>query len=198
MVAAAEQCGDGGGAEDGDSPDPPSHARVPPAAALLGGEGAWTGVAPLYRMAYSRPRMQTEERILREFRRIAVVGLSDDPSRPSFGVARYMQAHGYTVVPVNPRLTIWEGERAYPDLASVPPPLEVVDVFRRSDAVASVVDDAIRAGARAIWLQEGVIDESAARRAEEAGLLVVRDRCMLKEHRSRCHLPPAGREERRR
>lgn len=126
--------------------------------------------------------MRTEEQILTQYTRIAVVGLSENPGRPSYGVASYMLDHGYTIVPVNPNLRVWRGLRAYPDLASVPPPLEIVDIFRRSSAAGEVVDQAIRAGARAVWLQEGVIDEAAAQRAREAGLLVVMDRCILKEH----------------
>jgi len=129
--------------------------------------------------------MDEAERILRDFRRIAVVGLSDNPGRPSYGVASYLRDHGYAILPVNPNLRSWRGSPAYPDLASVPPPIEVVNIFRKSEAVSSVVDQALAVGARAIWMQEGVIDEDAARRARDAGLLVVSDRCMLKEHRAR-------------
>jgi predicted CoA-binding protein len=125
-----------------------------------------------------------EASILRQWRRVAVVGLSDKPSRPSYGVTEYMQRHGYTILPVNPNLTDWRGLPAYPDLASVPPPVEIVDVFRRSEHAGAVVDEAIRIGAKAVWLQEGVVDEAAARRAREAGLLVVMDRCILKAHRA--------------
>lgn len=128
--------------------------------------------------------MDDAERILREFTRIAVVGLSDDPSRPSYGVASYLLAQGYTIFPVNPNIRAWCGHRVWSDLASVPPPLEVVEIFRKSEAVATVVEEAVRSGARAIWMQEGVIDEAAARRAKEAGLLVVMDRCMLEDHRA--------------
>src|SRR5262245_20072297 len=127
---------------------------------------------------------EIEERVLTQWKRIAVVGLSDRNNRPSFGVTEYMRRSGYEIFPVNPRLTSWQGLPAYPDLASVPAPVEIVDVFRRSEHVSGVVDEAIRAGARAIWLQEGVVDEASARRAEAAGLLVVRDRCILKAHRA--------------
>ena len=127
---------------------------------------------------------EIEARILRGMRRIAVVGLSDNPSRPSYGVTQYMQAHGYTILPVNPNLVTWRGLPAYPDLTSVPPPVEIVDVFRRNEHVGAIVDDAIRIGAKAIWLQEGVVDEAAAQRARDAGLLVVMDRCILKAHRA--------------
>ena len=113
---------------------------------------------------------------------IAVAGLSPDPFRPSHTVAQYMQRHGYRVIPVNPYCEIVLNEKVYPDLASVPLRVDVVDIFRRSDEVAPIVDAAIRKGAKAVWMQEGVIDELAAERARRAGLLVVMDRCMLKEH----------------
>ena len=122
-------------------------------------------------------------RILREFRRVAVVGVSPDPDRPSHEVASYLRAVGFDVVPVNPLLTTWEGLPCHPDLLGVPPPIEVVDVFRRSELVAPIVDDAIAIGARAVWMQIGVIDHDAAARARAAGLLVVMDLCMLREHR---------------
>lgn len=124
-------------------------------------------------------------RILREFRRVAVVGVSPDPDRPSHEVASYLRAVGFDVVPVNPLLTTWEGLPCHPDLLGVPPPIEVVDVFRRSELVAPIVDQAIAAGARAVWMQDGVIDHAAAARARAAGLLVVMDRCMLREHMQR-------------
>src|SRR5712691_4956281 len=126
--------------------------------------------------------MSIEERILRELRRIAVVGLSDNPARPSFRVASYLRDQGYTILPVNPNLRDWQGLTAYAELRAVPPPVEVVDIFRRAEAAGEVVDEAIRIGAKAVWMQEGVVDEDAARRARQAGLLVVMDRCMLKEH----------------
>ena len=120
--------------------------------------------------------------VLRRFRRIAVVGISDRPERPSHEVASYLQAAGYTIVPVNPRLDSVLGVRCHPDLASIPEPVEVVDVFRRSELAGAVVDAAIAVGARAVWLQDGVVDEAAAARARAAGLLVVMDRCMLRDH----------------
>ena len=118
-------------------------------------------------------------------RRIAVVGLSSDPWRPSYGVARYMQGRGYDIVPVNPNETEVLGVRAYDRLADLPEPPEVVDVFRRPEFVSGVVDEAIAAGAKAIWLQDGVVDVEAARRAREAGLIVVMDTCMAREHAGR-------------
>jgi uncharacterized protein len=125
------------------------------------------------------------EEILRSCRTIAVVGLSSNPARPSNRVAAYMQAQGYHVVPVNPNETTVLGEPAYPSLADVPGTIELVNVFRNSDDVPPIVEAAIARGAKAIWLQEGVVNEAAAARAAEAGLLVVMDRCWLKEHAAR-------------
>ena len=113
---------------------------------------------------------------------IAVVGLSSDPSRPSFGVARYVQRHGYRIIPVNPYEQLVLGERAYPSLREVPVPVDVVNVFRRPEFVLEVAEDAIALGARALWLQFGVVHEEAARRAQAAGLAVVMDRCIKVEH----------------
>ena len=125
---------------------------------------------------------ETISRILEECRTIAVVGLSSDTWRPSNSVSNYMRRNGYRVIPVNPNETEVFGEKAYPDLASVPEKIELVDVFRRSEEAGKAVDEAIAAGAKAVWLQEGVIDRAAAQRALDAGLLVVMDRCWLKEH----------------
>lgn len=125
---------------------------------------------------------QTIKQILDECRTIAVVGLSSNPMRPSNGVARYMQRAGYRVIPVNPNETQVLDERAYGALADVPERIDLVDVFRRSEEAGKAVDEAIKVGAKAIWLQEGVIDKAAAQRALDAGLLVVMDRCWLKEH----------------
>jgi len=122
------------------------------------------------------------ERILREARTVAVVGLSPRPERPSYGVASYLQQQGYRIIPVNPTVDQVLGKRSYPDLKSVPERIDVVDIFRRSEEVPAVVEEAIQVGARVIWMQEGVINEAAAARAREAGLEVVMDRCMLKEH----------------
>ena len=121
-------------------------------------------------------------RILREFRRIAVVGISDRPQRDSYRVAVYLQQAGYTIIPVNPRIEEVLGQRCWPSLEVAPGPIEVVDVFRRPELVDPVVDEAIHVGARAIWMQDGVVNEMAAARARAAGLLVVMDRCMLRDH----------------
>lgn len=121
--------------------------------------------------------------ILHSARTIAVVGLSGKRFRPSYGVAEYLQRAGYRIIPVNPHETAVLGEKCYPDLDAVPEPIDIVDVFRRSEFVPEIVEAAIRKGATAVWMQEGVIHEEAARRAEAAGLTVVMDRCILKDHR---------------
>ena len=128
---------------------------------------------------------ETIERILADCRTIAVVGLSSNPDRPSHGVASYMRRHGYQVIPVNPNETEVFGERSYPSLSDVPEPIDLVDIFRRSDEAGKAVDEAIAVGAKAVWLQEGVIDHAAAERALDGGLLVAMDRCWLKEHMRR-------------
>ena len=123
------------------------------------------------------------EKIVKDFKTIAVVGLSDKPERPSYGVAKYLQDQGYRIIPVNPRVTEVLGEKAYPDLKSIPEKVEIVDIFRRSEDIPPIVDEAIEIGAKAVWLQEGIVNEEAGEKASESGLLVVMDRCMLKEHR---------------
>jgi predicted CoA-binding protein len=121
--------------------------------------------------------------LLRNCRTIAVVGLSHNRMRPSYGVSEYMQAAGYRIIPVNPRESEVLGEKAYADLESVPEKVDIVNIFRRPEFVPDLVESAIRIGARAVWMQEGVVHEAAAGRARAAGLEVVMDRCILKEHR---------------
>jgi predicted CoA-binding protein len=121
-------------------------------------------------------------RILDECHTIAVVGLSDKPDRPSNDVALYLKEHGYRIIPVNPKLNEVLGERAYPDLLSIPGGIDVVDIFRRSEDVGPVVDGAIKKGAKVVWMQLGVINEEAAQKARAAGIEVVMDRCMKHEH----------------
>ena len=123
--------------------------------------------------------------LLKSSKTIAVVGLSDSPLRPSHGVSAYMQSHGYRIVPVNPRIRGSLGEKAVPSLADVKEKIDIVDVFRRSEFVPDIVDEAIRLKLPAIWMQEGVIHEDAAAKARKAGIFVVMDRCILKEHRAR-------------
>lgn len=125
------------------------------------------------------------DRILRTAHTIAVVGLSPDARRPSHGVARYLQRAGYRIIPINPNVDQVLGETAHATLRDLKEPVDVVDVFRRSEFVAPIVDDAIAVGAKAIWLQDGVIDETAAEKARAAGLDVVMDDCMMRCHASR-------------
>jgi len=127
--------------------------------------------------------MKQLSEIFESARTIAVVGVSSKRYRPSYGVTEYMQRAGYRIIPVNPQETEVLGEKSYPDLDSVPEPVDIVDIFRRSEFVPDIVDAAIRKGVKVIWMQEGVIHEEAARRAEAAGVTVIMDHCILKEHR---------------
>ncbi len=122
------------------------------------------------------------EQILSQYRRIAIVGLSPNPSRPSHGVALYLERHGYEITPVNPNASEILGHPCYPSLKQVPQPLEIVDIFRDPAAIPGIVDEAIECGAKAIWMQLGLADETAAQKAREAGLAVVMDRCIMIEH----------------
>jgi predicted CoA-binding protein len=123
--------------------------------------------------------------LLSRARTIAVVGLSDSPLRPSHGVAAYLQSQGYSIIPVNPQITEALGEKSYPSLLEVPGRIDLVDVFRRPEYVDEIVEQAIQLKIPAIWLQEDVINERAAEKARRAGMFVVMDRCILKEHRAR-------------
>lgn len=114
---------------------------------------------------------------------IAVVGLSDKPERDSYRVAEYLQAHGYRIIPVNPAVAEVLGEPSYASVAEIPGPVDVVDIFRKPDAVGPIVQEAISTGARVVWMQLGVVNEPAAAAARAAGLQVVMDRCMKIEHR---------------
>ena len=124
----------------------------------------------------------TTKEILEKYRKIAVVGLSSDPGRASHGVSRYMQNSGYEITPVNPNEVTVLGEKSYASLNEVPGPIEIVDIFRRSEFVPDIVDAAIRRNAKVIWMQLGVIHEAAAQRARAAGLDVFMDNCILQEH----------------
>ena len=121
--------------------------------------------------------------LLKNSRNIAVVGLSSNPARPSNGVAEYLKRVGYHIIPVNPNEAEVLGEKCYPRLEDIPEQIDMVDIFRRSEFVPEIVESAIRVGAKSVWMQEGVIHEAAAKRARQAGLDVVMDRCTLKEHR---------------
>ena len=133
----------------------------------------------------SLPQSDPIADLLKRSKTIAVVGLSDSPLRPSHGVSAYMQSHGYRIIPVNPHIKECLGEKAYPDLADVPEKIDIVNIFRRSEYVEAIVDQAIQLKVPAIWMQEDVIHEKAAEKANKAGILVVMDRCILKEHRAR-------------
>lgn len=127
--------------------------------------------------------MNVNSELLRNSKTIAVVGLSGNRRRPSYGVSEYMQSVGYRIIPVNPLETEVLGEKAYASLDDVPEPVDIVDIFRRSEYVPDIVDAAIRIGAKCVWMQEGVMHEEAAAKARAAGLEVVMNRCILKEHR---------------
>lgn len=131
------------------------------------------------------------DRILRESHTIAVVGLSSRPHRPSHGVASYLKSAGYRIIPVNPSETEVLGEKSYARLEDIPEKVDVVDIFRRSEFVPEIVESTIKIGAKAVWMQEGVVHQAAAEKARLAGLQVVMDRCMLKEYARRF----AGRSE---
>ena len=125
------------------------------------------------------------ERILTETRTVAVVGMSPRPDRPSHYVAKYLMEQGYDIIPVNPLVDEVAGLKSYPDLRSIPSHVDLVDIFRRSDEVPPIVDEAIEIGSKFIWMQDGVIHEDAAARARAAGLSVVMDNCTLREHTRR-------------
>jgi predicted CoA-binding protein len=123
--------------------------------------------------------------LLRRAKTIAVVGLSDSPLRPSHGVSAYMQIHGYKIIPVNPNIRISLGEKSYASLADVPEKVDIVNIFRRPELVEEIVDQAIALKISAVWMQEDVINEKAAEKARRAGMFVVMDHCILKEHKAR-------------
>jgi len=126
--------------------------------------------------------MSLEADILNKYRNIAVIGASSNPERPSHRVVSYLMKHGYHVMPVNPNEQKILGKTSYPNLNSIPEKVEVVDIFRKSEEVMPIVDEAIKIGAKVVWMQEGVVNEEAAAKAGEAGLLVVMDKCMRKQH----------------
>ena len=126
--------------------------------------------------------MTTIERILKTSRTVAIVGLSPDEERASNHVGSYLREQGYTVIPVNPNAQTVIGEKSYPDLVSIPVKVDLVDIFRKPEDVPPVVDEAIKIGAKAVWMQLGIVNREAAARAREAGLTVVMNRCMFREH----------------
>jgi predicted CoA-binding protein len=133
----------------------------------------------------SQPQIDPIAELLRRAKTIAVVGLSNDPMRPSFGVTAYMQSHGYRIIPVNPQIESCLGEKAYASLLDVPEKIDIVNIFRRQEFVEEIVDQAIQLKVPAVWMQEDVIHEGAAEKARKAGIFVVMDRCILKEHKTR-------------
>jgi uncharacterized protein len=133
----------------------------------------------------SLPQSDAIAELLKRSKTIAVVGLSDNPLRPSHGVSAYMQSHGYKIIPVNPRVKESLGEKAYRSLLDVPEKIDLVNIFRRPEFVEEIVDQAIQLKVPTIWMQEDVIHERAAETARRAGIFVVMDRCILKEHRAR-------------
>jgi predicted CoA-binding protein len=133
----------------------------------------------------SLPKSDAITELLKSSKVIAVVGLSNSALRPSHGVSAYMQTQGYRIIPVNPRIKGSLGEKAYPSLLDVPEKIEIVNIFRRSEFVEEIVDQAIQLKVPAIWMQEGVIHEKAAAKARAAGIFVIMDRCILKDHHAR-------------
>jgi predicted CoA-binding protein len=133
----------------------------------------------------SIPQADPVTELLKRARIIAVVGLSNDPLRPSHGVSAYMQSQGYRIIPVNPRIESCLGAKAYASLLEVPEKIDIVNIFRRPEFVEEIVDQAIQLKVPAIWMQEDVINEKAAEKARRVGIFVVMDRCILKEHRAR-------------
>jgi hypothetical protein len=133
----------------------------------------------------SVPQSDPITELLKLAKTIAVVGLSNDPMRPSYGVTAYMQNQGYRIIPVNPRIESCLGEKAYASLLDVPEKIDIVNIFRRREFVEEIVDQAIQLKVPAVWMQEDVFHEDAAAKARKAGIFVVMDRCILKDHRAR-------------
>ena len=137
-------------------------------------------------MTFSNPSPEQICQLLRESHSVAVVGLSPNPARPSFNVAKALQGFGHRILPVRPLVESVLGEKAYPDLESLPEIPDLVDVFRAAEHVPAIVDSCIRLGIRKLWLQDGIVHEAAALRAQQAGITVVMDRCMLRDHTRLC------------
>lgn len=137
-------------------------------------------------MAFNNPSSEDICRLLRDSHTVAVVGLSPNTARPSFNVARALQGFGHRIVPVRPLIEEVLGEKAYSDLESIPFPVDIVDVFRAPEHVPAIVDSCIKLGIKQLWLQDGVVNEEAALRAQAAGITVVMDRCMLRDHTQLC------------
>ncbi len=132
--------------------------------------------------------MIIEDKILTEYRTVALVGASPTPDRPSYKVFKYLSEHGFKVIPINPNTAEVMDTQCYPDLTAIPIQVEVVDIFRSASDLMPTVDEAIKVGAKAVWMQEGIVNEEAASKARKAGLLVVMDKCMKKEHVRLCNV----------
>lgn len=139
-----------------------------------------------YAAQFKNPSDDQIKGILERYKKVAIVGLSSDSTRPSNAVARFLKAKGFKIIPVNPQETKIMGEKAYPDLTSIPDTVEIVDIFRRPEHVPAIVDQAVKIGAKVIWMQEGVVNHSAAQKASESGIMVIMDRCMAKDCRMFC------------
>ena len=137
-------------------------------------------------MTFSNPSPEQICQLLRESHSVAVVGLSPNPARPSFNVAKALQGFGHRILPVRPLVESVLGEKAYPDLESLPEIPDIVDVFRAAEHVPAIVDSCIKLGIKKLWLQDGIVHEAAALRAQQAGITVVMDRCMLRDHTRLC------------
>lgn len=137
-------------------------------------------------MTFSNPAPEAICELLRESHTVAVVGLSPNPARPSFNVAKALQGFGHRIIPVRPLVESVLGEKAYPDLESLPERPDIVEVFRAAEHVPAIVDSCIRLGIGKLWLQDGIVHEAAALRAQQAGIIVVMDRCMLRDHTRLC------------
>jgi predicted CoA-binding protein len=138
-------------------------------------------------MSFINPSPEDICRLLRNVRTVAVVGLSPQPARPSFRVAQALQSFGYRIIPVRPLVAEVLGEKAYPDLESLPEIPDIVEVFRAPEHVPAIVESCIKLGIKCLWLQDGVVHETAALRAQQAGILVVMDRCMFRDHTQLCN-----------
>ena len=135
---------------------------------------------------FENPGVEARCALLKRVKTIAVVGLSPNPARPSYGVAQAMQGYGYRIIPVHPTATEILGEKAYPSLSDAPLPLDLVDVFRRPEHLDGIVEECLRLGVKNIWIQEGIVNEAAALRARSGGMLVVMDRCIYRDYRQFC------------
>ena len=135
---------------------------------------------------FENPSDEERRELLRRVKTIAVVGLSPNPARPSHGVAQAMQRFGYSIIPIHPTATEVLGAKAYRRLSEVPVPIDLVDVFRRAEFIGPIVDDCLALGLKAIWIQEGIVNDVAAERARDNGMTVVMDRCIFRDHRQFC------------